>query len=135
MNTRAEAAVKGIKDLGGEVSAWEGRLVYLQNESENLKRKNEQVKTEITAALALAQQELDKKREQARNEQAKLNESTAKLEADRSEFKGILTTFKQERNSFETEKTKIFDRSADTEKMREKMSNFILLVKREAEKL
>jgi chromosome segregation ATPase len=132
---KTEATVKGIKDLGGEVSAWEGRLQYLQNEAENLKRKNDQIKKEIESALALAQQELDKKREQARSELSKVTEATAKLEADRQEFQGILTMFRQEKNLFETEKTKILDINADTQKMREKMSNFILLVKREADKL
>src|SRR4051812_31135080 len=117
MNTKSEAAVKGIKDLGSEVSAWENRLLFLQNECENLRRKSEQTKKEIESALAIAQAELDKKREQARTEMGKVNDATARFEADKVEFQGILSEFNKEKRAFDAERSKMMDHDSDTKKL------------------
>lgn len=135
MNTKARAAVDGIKDLGQEVSAWEGRLLYLQNEAKNLERKNEQVKKDIEAAIALGQQELDKRGNQARSEMALVKEEREKLMKDKEEFAVMLTDFKKERNEFAREKTRILDQAETDKKIMSKVSNFILLVKRESQGL
>jgi chromosome segregation ATPase len=133
MNTKTEATVRGIKDLGGEVSAWEVRLLALQNESETIRRSNEQKKKEIESALALAQQELDRKRDQVKVELAKSREASDKLQAEKEEFQGILQEFNKEKRAFEAERSKIEDRDKDTQKLRDKLSNFIHLIKREAQ--
>lgn len=135
MNPKADAAVKGIKDLGGEVSAWEVRLLSLQNECQSLQRRKDQLKTDMESAMAIAKNDLDKKREETRAETAKINEATAKLEADRLEFQGILMAFKKEKAQFEDERTKILDLKTLTEKLRERLNNVIVTIRREAERL
>jgi len=135
MDSKSATTIKGVKELGGELSAWEARTAHLQMESENLKRKNDQTKKDIEQALALGQQELDKKREAARLEGLKISEASAKLEADKADFAKLLINFKQDKNGFETERTKIEDLHQDTLKLREKLGNFIVWFKREAEKL
>lgn len=135
MNPKADAAVKGIKDLGGEVSAWEVRLLSLQNECQSLQRRKDQLKTDMESAMAIAKNDLDKKREETRAETAKINEATAKLEADQSEFQGILMAFKKEKAQFEDERTKILDLKTLTEKLRERLNNVVVTIRREAERL
>lgn len=135
MNPKADAAVKGIKDLGGEVSAWEVRLLSLQNECQSLQRRKDQLKTDMESAMAIAKNDLDKKREETRAETAKINDATAKLEADQSEFQGILMAFKKEKAQFEDERTKILDLKTLTEKLRERLNNVVVTIRREAERL
>lgn len=133
MNPKADAAVRGIKDLGGEVSAWEVRLLNLQNECQSLQRRKEQLTTDMESAMAIAKSDLDKKRNETRAETEKINEATSKLEADRVEFQGILMAFKKEKAQFEDERTKILDLKVLTEKERQKLANFALMIRREAE--
>lgn len=135
MNTKTQEAIKGVKELGVEVSAWENRVTYLQTEEAGLKRRNEQLKKDIDSDIRAAQVELDKKRQWSKQEEAKINELRAKLEADKVEFQGILSAFNKEKNTFETDRTKLLDFVEDTKRLREKLSNFITLVRRESERL
>lgn len=135
MDGKSSTVIKGVKELGNEMSAWENRVVILQNEAEGLKRRNESVRKELESTIALAGQEVAKRREESRAEMAKVLEAAAKLEAEKAEFQVILTAFKKERNEFEREKTKTLDIQKDAIAMRDKASNFAVCVRREAEKL
>ena len=135
METKAQTTVKAVKELGGEVSAWEHRVSFLQSEAEGLKKRNDQIKKEIESALSIAQQELDRKRDLAKKEKEKTDAELIALEAQKAEFQGILTVFKKERTEFEREKDRTLDLQKDAQRLKEKASNFILFVRREAEKL
>jgi len=127
--------IKAVKELGNDVSAWEGRVLQLQMESESLGRKNTQVKMEIESALALAQQELEKKRNQVSEETNKIHDLKAKFEADKAQFQGILESFNKEKAEFERDRSKMLDLIEDSRRMRENAVNFLTFVKRESEKL
>lgn len=134
MNTKTVETIKGINDLGNEVSAWEVRLLSVKNENQQLQRQNAALKTEMESALKLAQQELDKKREQVRLEDAKIRESSSELEAKRVEFQVILKEFNKDKREFDDARSKLADQVKQTESLRQKLSNFALLVRREFEK-
>jgi chromosome segregation ATPase len=131
----APETVQAIKELGHNVSAWEGRVMQLQMESESLKRKNDEVKKEIESSIALAQQELDKRREIASSECQKVQEEKEKLQKDKAQFQGILENFNKDRAEYEQERQKMLNIVEDAKKMRENVVNFIVFVKRESEKL
>lgn len=130
-----KTTVDSIKDLSGELSAWEVRLLALKNESEQLKRRNDQIKKELESALSVGQAELDRKRTAAKDAEAAVAELRAKLETDKNEFQAMLVAFRKEKNEYEKEKTKIMDAQADTTKLRDRLYNFIRLFKDEANKL
>jgi hypothetical protein len=132
---KTEETMKAVKELGKDVTAWESRVLQLQIESESLVRKNKEVKTEIESALALAQQELDKKREKASIETQKVQELNVKLDADRLQFQVLLEKFNKEKAEFERDRAKMLDMIEDARRMRENVVNFTTFVKRESEKL
>lgn len=135
MDSKVKTTVDSIKDLSGELSAWEVRLLALKNESEQLKRRNDQIKKELESALSVGQAELDRKRTAAKDAEAAVAELRAKLETDKNEFQAMLVAFRKEKNEYEKEKTKIMDAQADTTKLRDRLYNFIRLFKDEANKL
>lgn len=135
MAKTTEETVRGINDFSKEILAWEGRVNFLKNEAENLGRKNEQTKKEIESSLALASQDYTKKREEIRAMNEKLSQASAKLEAERVEFQGILQAFKKEKNAFEADRSMILDLKTQTDRLKDKLSNFVLMIRREAERL
>lgn len=135
MDSKTKATIEGVKELGGELGAWESRVMHLRNEAENLKKLNDIKKKEIESSLALAQQEYDKKRNLTKAEEAVIVDEKAKLEAQRAEIQGLVTALKKERNEFEREKQKVLDIQTDTQRLREKANYFLRTVKDEAAKL
>ena len=135
MDSKTKTTIDGVKELGSELGAWETRLIGLKNESENLKRLNDIKKKEIESALALAQQEYDKKRNLTKAEEAVIAEAKVKLEAERAEIKSLLMALKQERNEFEREKQKTIDLDATAKSKHERLNYFVRIVKDECSKL
>ncbi len=133
MNTKTDATVRGIKDLGNEVSAWEVRVLALKSESQELQNRNAYVKKEIESSLAITQVELDKRRNESRELMAKAKEAGEKLESEREEFQKILVAFRKEKTAFEDERQGNKDNAKRTEDLRQKLSNFVLMIRREAE--
>jgi hypothetical protein len=130
-----EQPVQAHKDMANDIPAWEMRLEALKAEAGMLQQRNNQMKTEITSSLALAQQELTKKRTEAAQATENVREASKKLEAEKAEFAGMLEAFKQEKKVFEKGKQKILDLDTNARELREKAVNFIAFIRREAEKL
>lgn len=135
MDSKTKTTIDSIKNLGGELSAWEVRLLAVQNEHKTLSERTGQIKKELESAMSVAQVDVDRKREMGKAEEARINGLKANLEAEKAEFQAILTAFKKEKNEFEREKTKILDIQRDTQILRDRTNNFIRLFKDEANKL
>lgn len=128
---KARNAVAEVESQG----ELERRILDLQQECALLTQKRDQTKREIETALAMGQQELDRMREKAFVDSTKIKDDTAKLVADKAEFAAILEAFNKEKAEFEKERTRITDLAAVAKVQETKLSNFMLLIKREAAKL
>lgn len=135
MNTKTEVALKGIKEMDREVTAWESRLNSIKSDVENLKRVKEAGEREMAQIRTMATNEAGQKLLQARQEMAKVEESQALLNTQKAEFMKEMTAFQQERNAFERDKTDTLMMKKNYEESRAKLGQFITLFRRESEKL
>jgi hypothetical protein len=133
--SRTEATLKGIEDMRGEIGAWEMRLMGIKNEVANLSKQKEVAIKDAENRLALIQQEADKAIAKKREESILVEESSRKLRADQEDFNRVLLSFRKEKDDFEDIKKDALDTKANYAEMTEKVGQFVVMVKRGAEKL
>jgi len=133
--SRTEATLKGIEDMRGEIGAWEMRLMGIKNEVANLSKQKEVAIKDAENRLSLIQQEADKAIAKKREESILVEESSQKLRADQEDFNRVLLSFRKEKDDFEDIKKDALDTKANYAEMTEKVGQFVIMVKRGAEKL
>lgn len=133
--SRTEATLKGIEDMRGEIGAWEMRLIGIKNEVANLSKQKEVAIKDAENRLSLIQQEADKAIAKKREESILVEESSRKLRSDQEDFNRVLLSFRKEKDDFEDIKKDALDTKANYAEMTEKVGQFVIMVKRGAEKL
>lgn len=130
-----KTALDNVKDLEIEVKQWQGRLDHAKSENTRLVRENEELKKDADSVRSAVLQSNERERATTRQEMNKLTEAKMKLDQQRSELIEELNQFKVKKTAFEQERQVALDTKANYEAMMQKAGVFILLVKREAEKL
>ena len=131
---KTETAVKTARPVE-ESQVAVSDVPNLREEALSLEKKNAEVKGEIQFALTTAQAELNRLRNLASIEEAKAKTAIAKLDCERQEFQSILTAFKKEKDLFEAERQKVRDLAETTQKMKDKLSRFIVMIRRESQEI
>jgi len=135
MNAKTEATIQSVKELQNEINAWEGRLLGVKNDIQNLTAQKVKILKEIEDIKIAWSHEYEQKAGLLRQESAKLHEEMADLKAKREEIKLAASEVLRDRNSVEAQKSKAVDAETNFLAMNEKIGKFITLVRREAEKL
>lgn len=135
ISSKAEATVKGIKDLSGELSAWEGRLLAVQNQVDSLNRMKETLEKEIQEKKLAHNVFIERSQGELADVRSALNAEKESFAAQKVEFAETVTAFKKDKNAFEREKTAALDMKADLEAQMNKVTLFIRTVREYAEKL
>lgn len=107
----------------------------MKSEIDLLIEQRDAIKKDIEQKKAAHNQEIERSREGLRQQAAKIAEDRDSLKRQREEFNAIVSDFKQEKSGIERAKAEASDMKANYEKMNQKVGEFILLVKRSAEKL
>lgn len=129
MTDKAKATVAGIKDLGGEVSAWEGRLVHMQSTVDSLKLQKEAMEKEILEKKQMHNLHIERSQAEISKERAKLSEEKDALAAKQQEVTQAFADLRKEKTAFEKERDTIMDLKKDAEMQREKAINFLRVVR------
>lgn len=135
MTNNIQQTIKGVEQLKGELGAWESRLVVTKSEVESLKRQKETLTKDCEAIRSVLAQEIEKKNLETRLAAQKVEEDRKKLTSDQEEFKAMLVSFRQEKTLVDKEKEDAANTKANYTAMNEKIGNFLMFVRREAEKL
>lgn len=135
MANSLEKTMKGVNELKQEVSSWEHRLETLKSDIEGLKRAKEAIEKEITEKRSLFNQDVERRTVEIRRGETDLHEREAKLKEDREEVARAMVAFQSEKAAVENAKRAAEASKANYETATENVGRFILLVKREAEKL
>lgn len=107
----------------------------MKSEIDLLIEQRDAIKKDIEQKKAAHNQEIERSREGLRQQAAKIAEDRDSLKRQREEFNAIVSAFKQEKSGIERAKAEASDMKANYEKMNQKVGEFILLMKRSAEKL
>jgi hypothetical protein len=130
-----KTAMDSIKDLEVEVKQWQSRVDFAKSENSRLTKENEALKQVADGIRAAATQHAEKERLTIHNQLTKVSEAQMSLDVQKAEFAQILGKFKTDSAAFEKERKAALDAKNNYNDMTEKARSFVLLVKREAEKL
>ena len=130
-----KTAMDTLKDLSVEVKQWQSRVDHAKSENDRLTNLNEELKKESNSIRSSATQHAEKERATTRQEMNKLSELKMTLDLQKSEFEKVLADFKQQKLSADKERETLANLKAEYAKMNERVSQFMLLVRREAERL
>lgn len=118
-----------------EVAQWEGRMNFARSENDRLNRDNEKLRQEAQSVKDAMAQDTATKSGALQEQRNALAQEREKLNKQMAEFQDILKKFTVDKNAFETERQDAANVKANYGKMTDKVGQFVMLVKREAEKL
>lgn len=107
----------------------------LTKEIEKLMKRRDEIKAEIQSNIAVFNQDAEKKIMSARKEASSVEESKKKLASDREELERMANSLKLERAVLTKEKEEAKALKEDANRKIERIGAFMMVVRRESEKL
>lgn len=135
MTNKVEATLQNVKEMQGEIRAWENRLETVRSDVDALNRQKEALKKQVEDTREALKYEVETKLLDVRKRGDAVAEERAKLDADKKEFQAILLDFKKEKLAFDRAKSDVDSKKAEYENMMTRITAFVRMVRQGAESL
>lgn len=126
---KTKATIAGLKDLTGELSAWEGRRVYEENKANSLKLQNESLEKEMEEKKRMHNLAIERSQGELNAQRNALEATRQAIEAKKDELDVQIVSFRKEQGAFDKERDEVLAMKKDAEALLDKAGFFIRTVK------